>query len=284
MADRRKKPQIIESEKRRSVYERVFFDYIPLVFSFITLLVILFGSPRDWEQDASTERDRAITIRPSIKVTQPLRIYGVKSFVGQGDVRDILQELTDIRNSSATAEEANMVMVHSLWVQFNASLYLQNDGQIPARIESISFYDSLYGDDILRRFILVDSLRDKHLRAGHLDHQFSKIELKPNESTSLEIPFYIMLDDDRSRMFHILIHYSGHTGVLYDVYYWFKYTADDLLYNANVVWKNGEAVGLYPPSGNFTDAFQCDTMRSTSEFYIGDQAGEILDILHSLNK
>jgi hypothetical protein len=282
MADRKKRPQIVEIEKQRSLSQQVLFDYIPLAFSLITLLVLLFGSPRDWSQDASSDRDRAITIRPSIKVTQPLRIYGVKSFVGQGDVRDVLQELTDLRNASSNAEEANSVMVHSLWVQFTASLYIQNEGQIPARIESISFYDSLYGDDFLRRFILVDSLREKHLRARHLNNQFSKIELKPNESTSLEIPFEIFLGKEKSRMFHILIHYSGHTGVLYDAYYWFKYTAEDLLYKANVVWKDSEAVGLYPPDGNFADAFQCDTMRSTSEFYIGDQADEILDILHNL--
>lgn len=284
MADRKKKQPVVKIEKEKSIFQQVLFDYIPLAFSLITLLLLLFGSPRDWRQDASSERDRAITIRPSIKVTQPLRIYGVNSFVGQGDVRDVLQELTDKRNSSVNAEEAESVMVNSLWVQFNASLYLQNEGQIPARIESISFYDSLYGDDFLRRFISVDSLRQKYLRSRSLSHQFSKIELKPNESTSLEIPFNLYLGNERSRMFHILIHYSGHTGILYDTYYWFKYTADDVLYKGNVVWKDGEAIGLFPADGNFANAFQCDTMRSTSEFYIGDEADDVLANLRRLKK
>lgn len=158
-----------------------------------------------------------------------------------------------------------------------AKLKLVNVGKARAKIYTFVLHDTSSGDPKLRELLLDKKTREKRLKVvPNLDYFWIK-EAKPDDTISFEVSHTVgFMEGDKFTM-HFLFLYQNEFKVLFDTYYWARYTYTPAIIGRQYKCINGELYyrDIYNPN-ELRKCIQFMDHNSSSKIYSREEAADIL--------
>ncbi|MCE5251109.1 hypothetical protein LLG96_12905 [bacterium] len=188
-------------------------------FTIIAILISIFGYYSNVKQNAKINKMnfqiRSMEYKPNLVIQkEPL----IEFFIPK-----ILPEKT-ITTDNHIIEF--FVEIDSLRLK----LEVKNEGNHSARLCAVIQTDSTAGYTMLRNILLDKKLRNRQLKSAILFPDFyQNIELKNNQTKIFDEKYpIIQFPKDSEFVLHFLYLYTNDIGILYDTYYWARYSIKEV--------------------------------------------------------
>lgn len=240
-------------------------DYISIISVVVVLIFSILTRIDSCNQNSKIEtleyQNKALLFRPSLIVLGQPQIDSFK-------IGPLKIELKKLDSAIELVGTLNIAL----------SIKLINNGNSLMKFFGYIFTDTTSGGDIIRDYIMSKSFGRKNVKFD-VDLYYSSKEIRANDTLYLGFSKQIEFINENQFTLHFLFLYFGENGVLYDTYYWARYSSVSPKYTWDSLYIKGRDFKLKSKPIAKKDLIKLIDQNSSWQIYDKKTSEEISEFL-----
>ncbi len=242
---------------------------ISLIFSSIALIR---GCSQDKKIEELNYTSKALEFRPCLDVIGSPEIDSFELASEKMPVSKLYESRSD------TIDIRSFLTIH-------AKLKVTNVGNSRARVYAFAWQDTLSGEPKIRELLLDKKAREKGIKVSPFLDYFWLREVRPGDTTSFVVSHTVRFIEKNKFTMHFLFLYENESHVLYDTYYWARYTTTPIVVKPEFVVINGQLTQhMLLDKNQLTKYLELHEHNTSSKVYSREEAEDILRFLKTKAK
>ncbi len=250
-----------------------FKDWVSLSGVLISLIFSSIALSRGCSQDKKIEElsyiDRALEYRPCLDV------------IGSPEIDSFELASEKMPVSKLYDSRSDTIDIHS-FLTIHAKLKVVNVGNSRARVYAFTWQDTLSGEPKIRELLLDKKARKKGIKVSPFLDYFWLREVRPGDTTSFVVSHTVRFVEENKFTMHFLFLYENESHILYDTYYWARYTMNPIVVKPELIVINGPLTQhMLLDKNQLAKYLELHEHNTSSEVYSRKEAEDIMRFLRN---